>query len=159
MLTAPPFVLCFQPCRQPHDSDHFHVVHHTLPIRILLIRDEFLHEVAGDHFSALDTEFKTFTFGASLDAAGCAKTGRFLAFASEALLILSQFSRFGRQQDWACTAIYTAITIKNEIHISPWVRTLVGIYQSRPFPSDVLFRNTGMPQGFYRAGNIHQSLV
>lgn len=60
----------------------------------MLICDEFMHKVTGRQFATFIAEFETLANGASLDPAGFAKPGGFLAFASIATLIPSSIPAF-----------------------------------------------------------------
>lgn len=70
VLATPPFFLHFQPFGQPCFLDDFHVSQYALPVRVLYIRSELSHKVAGFQFTALNAEFIAFPLGTSLDATG-----------------------------------------------------------------------------------------
>jgi hypothetical protein len=75
-----------------------------------------LHQFTGLQFVALIAEFISFALSASLDAAGGAKPGGLLAFASVALLGIVDFSGLCRQHDRASAAIHTTITVQYKFH-------------------------------------------
>jgi hypothetical protein len=116
ILATPPLVLHFQPVGETFVLDYFHVLQYTLPVRILCIRNELLHEFTGLQFGALIAEFMAFALSASLDAAGRAKPGRLFTFASVTLLVIVYFSGLGRQHNWASAAIHATISMQYKVH-------------------------------------------
>jgi len=116
VLATPSFALHVQPFWESFGPDGFHTLKYTLPVRVLCIRNELSHELAGLQFIAFIAEFITFALGASLDATCGAKSSRLLTFASVALLKFVNFPDPGCQQDWASAAIHAAISMQDKVH-------------------------------------------
>jgi hypothetical protein len=118
IFTTPPLVLHFQPFFKALFPDQLHVSQYTLPVRVLCIRNKLLHAFAGDQFFALIAKLIAFALSTSLDAAGGAKPGGFLAFASVALPGIVDFPGLCCQQGRAGAAIHAAISIHYIVHMS-----------------------------------------
>lgn len=116
VLTAPSLILHIQPFRKALLAEHFEVLKNALPVRILCIQNERLHPFTALHFAAFIAELIAFMLSTSLDATGGAKSGGLYAFAPVTLLNIINFSCFGRQQNWASTAIHATISMQDKIH-------------------------------------------